>query len=282
MKALIVNADDFGIHPDVNHAVIKAYQTGILRSTSLMATGRAFAEAATLAHEHPALGVAVHVTLVAEKPVLDPKRIPSLVNAEGYFLPNHVAFIKRFLMGGIRFDELRAEIEAQIKKVLQAGVHVTHLDSHQHLHVLPHVIDICLDLMQAHGIHKMRLPAEAYGFRGGYHAGMGRYLAKCGLTFCAQLAARKARRRGIIMPHAFFGMLAGGHMTLENLLPILQVLPEGTSEIMMHPGMDNTTLAMAYDWGYHWQQELAAMTSPVARQFIATQGIRLISFKELS
>ena len=72
MKRLIVNADDFGLHTEVNRAIIKGYQQGCLRSTSLMPTGRAAEEAAELACENPGLGVAVHITLVAEKPVLPP------------------------------------------------------------------------------------------------------------------------------------------------------------------------------------------------------------------
>lgn len=282
MKRLIVNADDFGLHTEINRAIIKGYQQGCLRSTSLMPTGRAAEEAAELACENPGLGVAVHITLVAEKPVLPPEKVPTLVGPDGYFFPDHIAFIRQFAAGRIRLAELQAECEAQISRVEQLGVTISHLDSHQHLHVLPKIIDLCLALMKEHNIQKMRLPAEGYLFSGGYPAPFARKIAKCGLTACAQLAARKARRAGVLMPQAFFGMLAGGHMEQKYFSAILRSLPEGVSEIMVHPGADNKILGGFYDWQYHWEQELSSVTSEETMQYLAAQPIELISFKELS
>lgn len=246
-----------------------------------MPTGRAAEEAAALARENPGLGIAVHLTLVAEKPVLPPEKVSSLLGADGHFLPDHIAFIKRFAAGQIRLSELRAECEAQISRVEQLGVKISHLDSHQHLHVLPKVIDICLDLMKDHNIHKMRLPAEDYFFTGTYPAPLMRRIAKCGLTACARLAAAKARRAGVLMPQAFFGMLAGGHMEQHYFSAILQSLPEGVSEIMVHPGMDNAVLGSIYDWQYHWEDELDSVTSSETMQYLSDNQIGLISFKEL-
>ena len=282
MKRLIVNADDFGLHTEVNRAIIKGYQQGCLRSTSLMPTGRAAEEAAELACENPGLGVAVHITLVAEKPVLPPEKVPTLVGPDGYFFPDHIAFIRQFAAGRIRLAELRAECEAQISRVEQLGVTISHLDSHQHLHVLPKIIDLCLALMKEHGIQKMRLPAEDYLFSGGYPAPPARKIAKCGLTACARLAARKARKAGVLMPETFFGMLAGGHMEQKYFSAILHALPDGVSEIMVHPGADNKILGGFYDWQYHWEQEFSSVTSEETMQYLASQPIELISFKELS
>ena len=105
MKRLIVNADDFGLHPAVNRAVVKGCEEGCIRSTSLIASGRAAEEAAELARICPMLGVGVHLTLVAERPVLPPEKIPSLVGPDGKLLPDHVAFIKRYIAGGIRMAQ---------------------------------------------------------------------------------------------------------------------------------------------------------------------------------
>lgn len=281
LKSLIVNADDFGLHTAVNHAVIEGYEKGCLRSTSLMPTGSAVEEAAELARQHPELGIGAHITLVAEHPVLPVDKVRSLLTPEGRFFPDHVAFIKAFMQGTIRMEELYAECEAQIARIESLGLVITHLDSHQHLHVLPRVIDVCLELAQRHGIHRMRLPAEACLFNGGYPAPLARKVAKCGLTFCARLARRKAAGR-MAMPQAFFGMLAGGHMEEKYFQAILRALPEGTAEIMVHPGLDNKALGAAYDWQYHWEDEYQSVTSPRVLQYIQEARIRLISFKELS
>ena len=281
MKSLIVNADDFGLHTAVNHAIIEGYEKGCLRSTSLMPTGSAVEEAAEMARRHPDLGIGAHLTLVAEKPMLPPDKVRSLIGPDGHFFPDHVAFIKAFLQGKIRMAELYAECEAQLQRIESLGVTISHLDSHQHLHVLPRVIDICLELAARHGIHRMRLPAEGYFFSGGYPAPLARKAAKCGLSFCAQLARHKAAR-SMAMPDAFFGMLAGGHMEEKYFQAVLQALPEGVSEIMVHPGLDNQVLGAVYDWQYHWEDEYHAVTSPAVLQYIREAKIHLISFKELS
>ncbi len=282
MKRLIVNADDFGLHSAVNHGIIEGYQKGCLRSTSFVAAGAAAEEAAELARENPGLGVGIHLTLVAERPVLPPEKIPSLVGDDGLLLSDHTAFIKRYMTGGVRMEELRAECEAQILRARQLGVRLTHIDSHQHLHVLPGVISLALVLAKEYGFSKMRLPAEAFLFSGGYPVSVGRYIAKCGLTSCALIAKNAMRRAGISTPEAFFGMIAGGHMFLPHFMAILRALPEGVSEIMVHPGTDNRVLDDIYHWQYHWEEELASVTSKEAMVYIETQGIRLISYEELT
>jgi Uncharacterized protein conserved in bacteria len=195
VKKLIVNADDFGLHADVNQAIIQGHKLGCITSTSLMPTGTAAEAAAALAKETPTLGVGVHLTLVAERPVLPPEKVPSLVDADGRFFPDHMVFIKKYLMGKIAMAELRAECAAQIERIEDWGLKPTHLDSHQHLHVLPGLFDICLELAEKHRIKKMRLPAEAYTFSGGYPADKGRMIAKCGLTFLVAACPLQSQKK---------------------------------------------------------------------------------------
>ena len=266
----------------MNKAVIRGYQRGCIRSTSLMPTGSAVEEAAELAKKNPWLGIGIHLTLVAEKPVLPPDEVSTLIDDTGHFHADHVAFIKKYLAGEIDKRELAAECEAQIAKVMYLGLNITHLDSHQHLHTLPGVTEICLELMKKYKIHKMRYPGEGFFFTGGYDGGMFRQIAKCGLTACAILARHRAKCYNIVMPEHFFGMLAGGHMEERYFLNILKALPEGTSEIMVHPGCDAKALGRVYDWQYHWEDELSAVTSEKAIRYLKEQKIELISFKELT
>lgn len=282
MKQLIVNADDFGLHTKINQGIIEGYQRGCLRSTSFVAAGAAAAEAAELARENPGLGVGLHLTLVAERPVLSPAQVPSLVDADGFLWPDHGVFIKRFAAGKISLAEVRAECEAQIMRAKELGVALAHIDSHQHLHVLPKLSKVVVDLAVCHGLKKMRLPAESVFFSGKYRAPFARHVARAGLTACAWLAEKEMKRAGLTMPQRFFGMLAGGHMFTPHFMEILKALPEGVSEIMVHPGRDNETLNDLYHWQYHWEEELAAVTSPVAMDYIERQQIKLISYKELT
>ena len=282
MKRLIVNADDFGLHSAVNHGIIEGYEKGCIRSTSFVASGAAAEEAANLSKQYPGLGVGIHLTLVAERPVLPPSQVPSLVGENGYLLPDHTAFIRRYLAGGIRIEQLYAECEAQILLAKKMGVHLTHIDSHQHLHVLPRVIQAILSLAKKYSFTKMRLPAEPFLFTGGYPTSVGRYVAKCGLTSCARLAKNAICRAGIAVPDSFFGMLAGGHLFAPHFLSILRALPDGVSEIMVHPGKDNRILDNIYHWAYHWEEELASVTSAEAMKIIEERKIRLISYEELT
>ncbi len=282
MKRLIVNADDFGLHCAVNHGIIEGYEKGCLRSTSFVAAGAAAEEAADLAQKHPGLGVGIHLTLVAERPVLPQSEVPSLLGENGHLLPEHTAFIRRYMAGGVRTEELYAECEAQILRAREMGVCLTHIDSHQHLHVLPGVVKVVLSLAKKYGFTKMRLPAEPYLFTGGYPTSAGRYVAKCGLTSCARMAKSAIRRAGIVTPDSFFGMLAGGHLFTPYFLAILRALPDGVSEIMVHPGKDNRVLDEIYHWAYHWEEELASVTSAEALKIIEERQIRLISYEELT
>ncbi len=280
MKWLIVNADDFGLHSAVNHGIVEGYEKGCIRSTSFVAAGTAAEEAAKLSQRYPELGVGIHLTLVAEHSVLPPSQIPSLIGEDNRLLPDHTAFIRRYAMGGICMKELYAECEAQILLAKKMGVSLTHIDSHQHLHVLPGVIQTVLSLAKKYGFTKMRLPAEPVLFTGAYPTSVGRYMAKCGLTVCARLARSTILRAGIVTPNSFFGMLAGGHLYKPYFLSILQALPDGVSEIMVHPGKDNRVLDEIYHWTYHWEEELASVTSAEAMKLIEERQIRLISYGE--
>lgn len=281
MKRLIVNADDFGLHPAVNRAIIDGHASGCITSTSLMPGGAAYYEAVGMACSCPGLGIGVHLTLVGERPVADPARVPSLVDGEGRFPDNYVLFLARLLQGKVKMAEVRYELAAQLDKVAADGITVSHVDSHQHLHVLPGIIDIVLDLAGERAIRRLRIPDEGLLFTGGYPFTVGRIIGRTGLSLLAGWARRKARNRGFAAPDFFFGMLAGGNMREEYFMNIVDALPPGTSEIMVHPGSDNAALEACFGWPYHWQDEMAAVTGRQVLDRLAEAGIELVSFREL-
>jgi hopanoid biosynthesis associated protein HpnK len=281
MKQLIINADDFGLNETVNMGIIHGHTAGIITSTTIMPCGKAFEHAISLASANMQLGIGVHLTLVGEKPVCDPTIIRSLVDMDGYLSPQYPQFLLRYCLGKIQLDDVKKELTAQVQKTVDCGLPISHLDSHQHMHVVPGIIDITLDIAKKFHIKKIRIPAEPYLFLGGYPFSPVRFASRAGLTGLAQLARKKAKRQGIATPQHFFGMLAGGNMHEEYLLHIIDTLPEGTSEIMIHPGMDDSILHTMYNWNYHWQAELSAAISPTVHQHIEKHNIQLISFREL-
>lgn len=282
MKQLIVNADDFGLHTEINKGIIKGYQEGFITSTSLMCSAPAFDEAVALAKDCPKLGIGIHLTLVGGvKPVLPAYEVASLLDAQGLFPDSYVAFAKSYYTGGVKALELEKELRAQIERGLSTGLNITHIDSHQHTHVLPGVASLVQKLCLEYGIKRIRIPAEAIGFTGGFEAGLGRKIGRAGLTFCAKMAMVQAHGK-LQYPNFFFGMLAGGNLNVERVAAILQALPEGVSEIMTHPGLNAEALGKLFPWHYHWEEELAAYLAASNKQLLETKQIRLINFGDLN
>lgn len=281
MKQLIVNADDFGLHETINLGIIKGYTKGCITSTSIMAGAPAFEHAAALAAEHLRLGIGVHLTLVGGAPVAEPGRISSLIDGDGLLCSSYPVFLKKFCFSGIRLEEVKLELTAQVEKVIAAGITITHLDSHQHMHVVPGIIDVVIDIAKQFNIRALRIPAEPLLFWGGFKPDIGRIIGRAGLSVLARLAGLKAQRAGLAVPEHFYGMLAGGNMDERLLLTIIDKLPNGLSEVMVHPGVDNIVLNQKFGWGYHWQQELAAVVSPRVLARLEQYQVKLVAFSSL-
>ena len=282
MKQLIVNADDFGLHPLINAGIIKGHQEGFITSTSLMPSAPCWQEAVRLAKENTRLGIGVHLTLVGGVPSVLPKeQVSSLLDDDGLFLSDYVAFAKRYYSGAVKKAELEAELRAQLERALSCGVNITHIDSHQHTHVLPGINSLVLKLSNEYNIIRVRIPKEGYLFTGGFQTGVGRLIGRSGLSFCADMAALRADSLGLRYPQHFYGMLAGGHLNAQLIANILRQLPEGVSEIMTHPGLDSAALGKAFSWQYHWREELDAYLDAGNKALLKELGIEPVSFAAL-
>lgn len=281
MKKLIINADDFGRHQSINNAIIQGHVSGCITSASIMPGGNAFKDAVDKAIEHPQLGIGIHLTLIGEKPVMDPNEIPTLVDDKGYLLKEYPQFLNRFLRGKINLSEVRAELSAQIDKVVASGVRITHIDSHQHLHVLPGIIDIVLDIAEKNNIKSLRIPNVPLGFTGGYSYSFGQFVGRAGLVFLATIARFKAKRREFRIPDHFFGIVAGGSLREDCLLDITNSLKNGTTEVMVHPGDDDVLLGSECGWQHNFQEELAAVLSPKVRKLLESKEIELATFNDI-
>lgn len=282
MKKLIINADDFGLHENINLGIIEGHTSGCITSTSIMPGAPAFEQAASLAADHPRLGVGIHLTLVGGRPVTKPESIKSLVNSEGMLCDSYPLFLKKVCLGDICFEDVQRELAAQVKKTLAAGIRITHLDSHQHMHIVPGIFKVVLNIAREFKIRAMRIPAEPLLFSGGFKAGAGRIIGRSGLSMLSSLARVKARINGLAVPDSFYGMLAGGSMDERLLLNIIDSLPDGITEVMLHPGLDDVGLDETFNWGYHWQQELNAVTSRRVIGRLEQENIKLISFAAMN
>lgn len=280
-KQLIINADDFGIHPAVNEAVRKAATEGILTSTSLMAGGDAFDEAFEMARSMPSLGIGIHLTLVGGiKPVLPPSEVPSLTWDNGVFCHDYGKLIVRDLEGKISLSEVYAEWDAQIQKIMNTGLPVTHMDGHQHMHMWPHFYPIARDLAKKYHISCMRVPDEdvLFGMKDGHII---RWAAKNGLSLLSRMHRPDLKKNHIRTNDHFFGMLYGGHLSPERFAEFILQTKPGITEIMCHPSADTRAMEDTFHWGYHGEDELAGLLADINRELIAKKQISLISYRDV-
>jgi len=276
---LIVHADDFGLSEKVNEGIIQAHRTGIVTSASIIANGVAFEHAAELCHATPTLDVGVHLTLVEEKPLSDKGDIPSLVDKSGCFYNPATAFIRRYLLSHISFDEVRYELDLQVRKVAASGVEVTHLDGHQHIHMLPRISRIVSQLARKYNIPAVRYPRErlkSYMFK--EKGGLSRIIQLVVLnTFCSMSDVGNVKR-----PNYFVGFFYGGRLNKKNLQTVIENLPNnGICELMCHPGLSDAGSSYQH-WRYNWQEELNALTDPEIKDLLRKTGVNLISYRELA
>lgn len=277
-RRLIVNADDFGLSKAVNEGIVEAHQRGIVTSTSLMASGAAFEDAVRLARAIGTLDIGVHLTLTEEEPVSERSNIPSLLDGHRFY-PHASCFVRRYFAGRISLDEAERELDAQVARIVSTGINVSHLDGHQHVHMVPGIRRVAGRLAEKYRIPAIRFPKELpklYMF--GDSGSTGRLAQLFALNaFCAAADTRDARR-----PDHFVGFYYGGRLNKKNLMTILETLPkDGTSELMCHPGREDVGSARAH-WNYHWRDELAALTDGEVRGWLQASGIELVSYAALA
>lgn len=274
---LIVHADDFGLTERINDGVLQAHLNGILTSTSIMPNGRAFEHAVATARLTPTLDVGIHLTLIEERPLLESGTIATLTTRDGKFHGHALGFIRRYVQGRISLTEITKELETQIQKVLAAGISPSHLDSHQHVHMLPGVLNIVVELSRQYGIPAIRFPREVGVFRQIGSAPLARLIQALALNCVCHLGRDRIGCR----TDFFAGFLFGGNLNKENLLKILTALHyDGTYEIVCHPGLDDPGTQYGH-WGYHWLDELNALLDADIADFLQQRRIELISYRQL-
>ncbi len=287
MRNLIVNADDLGWTEGVNHGIAEAFRNGIVTSTSLLANGAAFAGGVEIARGAPGLGVGVHLNLSDGAPLAERETVTSLLNDNGEFAGGAESLLLRRARRELLLDEVEREWDAQIQKVRDAGMEPTHLDGHRHVHMLPGLFEIALRLAKRHGIGAIRVSLEDSNLRAALASGSRRNASVVmkqgvqarGLKLLARDAREQAARAGLATTDYFCGIAQTGELTREGLGRLLTILPEGTTELMCHPGyVDAALKKTATRLQESRQAELEILTDEGIRKLVASQGIRLIDY----
>jgi predicted glycoside hydrolase/deacetylase ChbG (UPF0249 family) len=239
-----VNADDFGLTAGVNRAVLELHRAGVLTSTTLMARAGATDAAIALARETPSLGTGCHIVLVDGQPVSPADRIPSLIDSKtGCFYSSLTAFLPRLFTGRIHTGDIEREAAAQIALLKDRGVPLTHVDTHKHTHMFPAVLRPVLRAARAAGIAAIRNPFEPAW---AVHATAGAQWARC--LEVSALRKLRASCIGIVAEHGFattdgtIAVVGTGVLNAGTVRSLLRAMPEGTWELVTHPGYNDADL----------------------------------------
>jgi predicted glycoside hydrolase/deacetylase ChbG (UPF0249 family) len=270
---LIINSDDYGRTPEVSRGIREAHLRGVVTSTTcMMNIPTTFADIAVALKETPRLGLGVHLVLTAERPILPRERVKSITDENGGFfkLPVLIAHLQE-----LDIREIKAEWKAQIEAFVRvAGRKPTHLDSHHHSsYFSPGLFRAMLELAKeyrcgirlpfVHGSDEMAgLPAEVIG-----------PIRKHAPHLLAEFNPPR--------PDAFFAGFYDELATREGLLKIIHDMPDGTYEIMCHPGYVDEILLGATSYAVQRKTELDILTDPIIKEALQARGIALISFADL-
>jgi hopanoid biosynthesis associated protein HpnK len=287
VKTLILNADDFGLTRGVNEGIIRAHRHGILTSATLMATGPAFEDAVEGARATPTLGVGCHLVLTGGVAIAPRKEIPSLVDAAGRLPSSLGSFVARLSSGRIRAQEIEVELRAQIEKIRGAGIEATHCDTHKHTHAHPAVMKVLARLIQELKIPLVRKPVEDLGDSWASSRGLpGRAKRMASALAVRSVAFRfrsMSKRYSLRSPEHFLGLAATGELGPERLGRLLDRVREGSTEIMVHPGVcDGDLRSTGSRLQVERQNELDGLLASEVRRAVDERGIRLITYRELA
>ena len=286
MKRLIINADDFGLAPGVNRAIIELQQAGALSSATLMANGPFFSPAVYMAFAQPSLAVGCHVVLVDGSPCLRPAEVPSLVDprSPSSFRNTVGSFFADLLRGRIREEEIEAEAVAQIRRVQSSGITVSHIDSHKHVHAFPRVLAPLLRAARQCGVRCVRNPFEPWwSLKATRPAGTVRRMQVHVMRIQGRAFSRLTREHDMMTADGSMGLLATGVLDDSVLRSLLRAMPTGTWELVCHPGYSDRALDEARTrLRASREVERSALLAVIPDAIKNDSGLALIDFHQLS
>jgi len=274
LKKLVLTADDFGAAVEVNEAVERAHRDGVLTAASLMVAGAAAHDAVARARAMPSLRVGLHLVLVEGRPILPIKAVPDLVDRQGFFRSDMArAGAAMFFLPKVR-AQLAAEIEAQFEAFVATGLTLDHVNAHKHFHLHPTIAALMVKAARTHGVKGARVPLEPQAVLGRIEPHRPNATVALTTPFARALRAR-FRRAGIAAPDQVFGLAWSGAMTPSRLKGLIAHLPEGLTEVYLHPATGPYPGSAP---GYAYAEELRALTDPGIPALIAAGDIRLGGF----
>jgi len=279
MKYLIVTADDFGLTRSVNEGILRACREGIVTSVSVLPTGEAFEDAIRSAKAAGIKSVGAHLALTETTPVTDPRKIPTLVAKDNRFYKDYLRFFFKLFSKKIDHGQVYIELKGQLDRLITAGIPVTNLNSHEHIHMMPDILKIFVRLAKEYNIPSVRylhgdILLSPFKIKKIYKAIV--------LSYFGGRMNSVLEGSGTARPDNFIGFLDSGDLNESILINMLNALGEGTAELVTHPGFLGPELLERYRFHLNCESELFALTSPRVKKTIKDKNIKLITYEELA
>jgi predicted glycoside hydrolase/deacetylase ChbG (UPF0249 family) len=279
-KLLIVNADDCGFSEEIDSAVEACYRAGKITGTSLMAGGRSFSHAAGMLKKNGISAAGVHLTLTGSLSpcTKDLSEIKTLCPGRDIFCAAYGSFALNYFMGRIKPEHIRREFVSQIEKVRGAGLELSHLDSHEHIHALPGIFGIVAGLAKEYKIPYVRVPLENISAMQKNFSlkNMARYGALRAVLACAE-PFKGLAERGIASNGRFLGHFHAGSLNDEILCSMMAALKEGVNELAVHPAIFSEKFTKGFPWYANAASEMNAILKGDWHKKAAASGIKLVT-----
>ncbi|MFC1480070.1 carbohydrate deacetylase [Candidatus Omnitrophota bacterium] len=282
MKSLIVNADDVGFSDAINEAAKDCYLAGAITGVSVLACGRRFQEACAMLRDLGKTEVGVHLTLTGNLPPCTEQRLEvrTLLRDKDLFVGNYWGFMALYFRKKLEAGQIHLELANQIRRVKDEGLNVTHLDSHEHIHMFPEVLKITRALAEEFDVPYIRLPLEEVGvIRKRFllkdllrHAGLKAF----GLTSKGILSGAQVKCNDF-----FLGHFHSGRIDDDILIFMMENLADGITELAVHPAVMSRELLEESPWHRNAQKELETIIDGRWRKRIGAGGIRLVSHSQI-
>ncbi|TSC79960.1 MAG: hypothetical protein G01um101425_437 [Candidatus Peregrinibacteria bacterium Gr01-1014_25] len=278
VRRLIINADDLGVNAQRSHGIFQCAEFGVVTSASLLPNGADSDAAARRAREKK-LPAGLHLNLTEGCPLAAAADVPGLTETNGDFLGRD-RLLAALAQDAVPRTSVEREVRAQIEWCFDAYGAPTHVDGHHHIHIEPLVADVLLPLMERYGIRCVRIPSELPLPPFGYEIAEQQLRHVAALNERAATARERYIGQGCITTDHFRGSTLAGNASAKNLRHILARLPDGTTELMVHPGSP-ITAGTTYDVDPQRQTELRMLLDPTVHKELAARKITLCSWGEL-
>ena len=266
LKQLIINSDDYGRTSEISRGIREAHLRGVVSSTTCMMNIPTTAkDVAAALKESPALGMGVHLVLTMGGPISAPETVPSITDENGLFF-KLVPFLEQ--LPNLKMDEIKKEWRAQIEAFMRAaGRQPTHVDSHHHSsYFSPELFQAMLELAKEYDC-AIRFP---------FTGNISREIKETYKRLPELINKFNPPR-----PDRFVADFYDERATHEELMSLINSLPDGTTEIMCHPGYTDDAFAKESVYNDQRDRELKILTDPSIKEAIHANGIQLITFAEL-